>query len=425
MSIGRKRWRSRISNPSSAVTPLLDPFDNTDALPIHRPVTAIEVGELIRSHPAIYPRGGGTHTHIGGLPAKPGIVLDLTAMNRIIDYPARDMTVTLQAGASLGQLGQLLQSENQWLPIDVPNPDAATVGGSMAVNANGPRRLAQGTWRDAVIGIRFVSDDGIESKGGGRVVKNVAGYDLMKLHTGALGTLGVITEVTLKVKPRPEASSFVVFGVPSSAVGPTLDRLHASISRPVALELLNRAAAKRLGVPLPDAEPWIIACGFEEKAATVAWQIAALKDESKGSPLRDLAVIEGEMAAKLWLALTELQAGGHDFSTLKFNTRPSAVAGLALRADAGDSRAVIHAHAGNGIVFVHVPNEAAPNRLSNLVADLLSDRREDNVQILRCPGAWKSRLPVWGRDRGDRKLMATVRAALDPRGIFNPGRVAW
>ena len=396
-----------------------------DSLPVHGPSTAYEVGELVRAHPAVYPRGGGTHSHIGGTPTKPGIVLDTTALNRIIDYPARDMTVTLQAGCTLAQLQQLLKTENQWLPIDVPNPDAATVGGSIAVNANGPRRLAQGTWRDGVIGIRFVSDEGIESKGGGRVVKNVAGYDLMKLHTGALGTLGIITEVTLKVKPRPEASSFVVFGVPTSAVAPTLDRLHASASRPVAIELLNRAAVKRLGVTLPDSEPWLIACGFEEKTATVAWQIDTLKTESKGSPLRDLTVVDGDTAAKLWIGLTTLQSGGENFSTLKFNTRPSGVAALGLKADAADSRAVVHAHAGNGIVFAHLWNDPKPDRLAAIVRDLLSDRREDNLQILRCPSEWKAALPVWGRDGGDRQLMATIRATLDPRGVFNPGRVSW
>ena len=394
-------------------------------MPVHRPATAIELGELVRANAAVYPRGGGTHSHIGGAPTQPGIVIDMTAMNRVIDYPARDMTVTLQAGTTLAELQKLLKTENQWLPIDVPNPESATVGGSMAVNANGPRRLAQGTWRDAVIGIRFVSDEGIESKGGGRVVKNVAGYDLMKLHIGALGTLGVITEVTLKVKPRPEVSSFVVFGVPTSAVAPTLDRLHASNSRPVAIELLNRAAVKKLGAALPDAEPWLIACGFEEKAATVAWQIATLKEESKGTPLRDLAMIEGEAASKLWIALTALQSGGDEFSTVKFNTRPSAIAALAVKADATHSQAVIHTHAGNGIAFVHIPNDPKPDRLALILQELSSDRKKDNLQILRCPPAWKAALPVWGHDRGDRKLMDTLRATLDPRRVFNPGRVTW
>ena len=193
----------------------------------------------------------------------------------------------------------------------------------------------------------------------------------------------------------------------------------------MAIELLNRAAVKKLGIALPDGEPWLIACGFEEKSSTVAWQIETLKAESKGTPLRDLAVIESEQAEKLWTNLTALQTGGGGFSTLKFNTRPSAVAALALKADAAHSQAIVHAHAGNGIVFAHIPDEPKPDRLAAIVQDLLSDRREDNLQIVRCPSPWKVGMPIWGRDRGGRKLMATVRATLDPRGIFNPGRVTW
>ncbi len=400
-----------------------------ESLSVRRPAHALELGDLVRGAAAeghaLYPRGGRTHSGIGLVPTKTGFAVDLTGMNAVVDYPARDMTVTLQAGATLAQLAALLKTEKQWLPIDGANPEAATVGGALATNSNGPRRLTQGTWRDAVLGIHFVTDEGVEVKGGGRVVKNVAGYDLMKLHAGALGTLGIITEVTLKVKPMPEASAFVVFGVPASAVAPTLDRIHASLSRPVAVELLNRAAVKAIGVALPDSEPWLIACGFEEKAATVAWQIETLKGECAGTPLRDLTVIRDADAAKLWTGLTALQSGREGSSTLKFNTRPSAVAALALKADAAHSQAVVHAHAGNGIAFVHIPDEAKPDRLSAILGELLGPAREDNVQILRCPSAWKAVLPVWGIDRGDRALMGRIRATLDPKGLFNPGRVPW
>ena len=326
------------SPPRDPAVPDALTLDSFGPLPVRRPADSVELADLVRDAAAagqgLYPRGGGTHSSLGLVPTKPGLALDLTALNRVIDYPARDMTVTLQAGATLAQLRDLLKAENQWLPLDVPNPEAATVGGAMAANASGPRRLTQGTWRDAVLGVRFVTDEGIEVKGGGRVVKNVAGYDLMKLHVGALGTLGILTEVTLKVKPIPEASAFVVFGVPAAAVAPTLDRLHASAGRPVAVELLNRAAAKALGVPLPDAEPWLIACGFEEKAVTVDWQIETLKGEAVGAPLRDLTVVRDGAAAALWTTLTALQTGRADSSTLKFNVRPSAVAALALKASA-------------------------------------------------------------------------------------------
>ena len=136
-------------------------------------------------------------------PARPGIALSTTALNQVIDYPARDLTITVQAGITMKELQATLAKENQWLPIDIP--ETATIGGAIACDVSGPRRYGYGTLRDYVIGITVVNDRGEETHAGGRVVKNVAGYDFMKLHTGALGTLGVITQVTLKVKPKPEA----------------------------------------------------------------------------------------------------------------------------------------------------------------------------------------------------------------------------
>src|SRR6202030_783750 len=120
-------------------------------------------------------------------------------------------TITVQAGITLGRLQDLLATENQRLPVDVPHPDRATLGGALAVNASGPRRPGFGPLRDYVIGITTVNDEGQETKAGGRVVKNVAGYDLCKLHIGALGTLGILTQVTLKVLPRPETQALLTF----------------------------------------------------------------------------------------------------------------------------------------------------------------------------------------------------------------------
>ncbi len=127
----------------------------------------------------------------------------------MIDYPARDMTVTVQAGITLAALQKLLATEKQRLPVDVPRADRATLGGVLAANVSGPRRFGFGTLRDYVIGITTINDEGQETKAGGRVVKNVAGYDLCKLHIGALGTLGIISQVTLKVRPMPEATTLL------------------------------------------------------------------------------------------------------------------------------------------------------------------------------------------------------------------------
>ena len=216
-------------------------LDGLGPIPIRRPETVTELGELVREavrdEKALYPFGGRTKLDFGLPPTKPGFAVDCRAFNTIIDYPARDLTITVGAGVTIAALQKALAVEGQRLPIDIPNPDESTLAGAIATNTSGPRRFLRGTLRDAVIGISFLTDAGVEVKGGGRVVKNVAGYDLMKLQIGALGTLGILTQVTLKVTPKPEDQAFVVFGINAASIGPTLDRLHNSASRPAAIEV--------------------------------------------------------------------------------------------------------------------------------------------------------------------------------------------
>jgi len=164
-----------------------------------------ELTELIRragrESTPLYPVGGGTSLNFGLPPKQPGWQVELTGLSQIVDYPAADMTITVGAGIRISELQTVLRQQQQQLPLDVPQADQATLGGVLATNFSGPRRLGYGTARDYVIGIRAVDGRGTPFAGGGRVVKNVAGYDFCKLLIGSLGTLGVITEVTLKLKP--------------------------------------------------------------------------------------------------------------------------------------------------------------------------------------------------------------------------------
>lgn len=149
------------------------------------------------------------------------------------------MTITVQAGITLQTLREVLRVERQRLPIDIPLPDQATFGGAIAANASGSRRFGLGTLRDYIIGISAVNDEGREVKGGGRVVKNVAGYDFMKLFTGSFGTLGIISQVTLKLKPEPEALALMIIPASLAQVATFLDSLTKSRTRPVTVDLLD------------------------------------------------------------------------------------------------------------------------------------------------------------------------------------------
>lgn len=389
-------------------------IDGFGPLPVRRPNGVSELCELVRearaNKQAVYPVGGRTTLDLGMVPTKPGFAVDTRGLNAVIEHAARDMTITVQAGITLAELAKALAAENQWLPIDVPNPETATLGGAVAANISGPRRLGHGTFRDYILGISVVTDDGVEVKGGGRVVKNVAGYDLMKLHTGALGTLGVITQVTLKVKPRPEATVVASFSVSASAVGPTLDRLHASESRPMAIDVTNAS------------DPWVIACGFEEKAGTVDWQVRTLEKELGGSPARGFRV-ERATTASLFDTFIAAQQPRDEHVTLKVTITPSGLAAV-LGTTVAHSQAIVHAHVGSGIVWVHLPTELGVERVSSAIAELTKlTTHNGNVTVRRCPPAWKAVLPVWGKDRGDRELMRTIKRTLDPDDVFNPGRL--
>src|SRR3569833_3214879 len=178
------------------------------------PATQSELADVIQhahaSSTPIYPIGGGTTEGFGAVPKRAGWGRSLSQLNGIVDYAARDMTITVESGITMQAIADVLSAERQRLPIDTADAWGATLGGVIAANANGPRRFGCGTIRDYVIGISAVDGRGTAFKAGGRVVKNVAGYDFCKLLTGSLGTLGVITQVTLRLKPKAEANALAV-----------------------------------------------------------------------------------------------------------------------------------------------------------------------------------------------------------------------
>lgn len=375
----------------------------------------------------IYPLGGRTLLGLG-LPARSlGIGLSSVQLDRVIDYPSRDMTITVQAGISLTKLQEILRAQAQRLPVDVPRPDRATLGGTVACNISGPRRYAYGTLRDYVIGIRVVDGDGNETKAGGRVVKNVAGYDLCKLYTGSLGTLGIVTQVTLKLRPVPEATALAWIKLENlEAVCELLDRLVTSRMRPTCIELLNAAAAEQIAEQIDSAlpaRPWILLVGFEDNAGAVAWQRQQLEPEVAN--LRSwLEWFEAERAAQLWDALVEFQALEPGELTFKANFLSSGTVRFLDAAQRQAAQWAIQVHAGNGIAYGHALPGADPDAVRSSVARLCRAAVElrGNLIVRRCPTEWKSILAVWGEPREEFWLMKALKDNLDSQGILNPGR---
>jgi glycolate oxidase FAD binding subunit len=364
---------------------------------------------------AIYPQGGRTALDYGGIPRRPGVAVDVTGLNRVVDYPAADMTITVEAGITLDALSKVLDAEGQRLEIDAPQGDRATLGGVFATNATGPRRYGCGRPRDQILGVGFVTADGNLVKGGGRVVKNVAGYDFPRLLTGSLGTLGVISFATVKVRPKPEATAIVLATYANfDTVADDLDRLNTSSTRPVALELLNESAARHLGFKT---EGWTLAVGYEANAASVAWQVDRAAVELAG----EVEALIQEHAASAWGSLREFPAWPEARVSVVVGVRPSEVTRLAQAVDPG--LWALQAHAGNGIVRC----QATVDDLDAIETDVhrlraLAEGLGGYLVVARCPTGRKEALNVWGNPRPDWAWSERVKAALDPSGVMNPGR---
>jgi glycolate oxidase FAD binding subunit len=405
-------------------------IDDGAPLTVLRPGSTAELGDLVRraaaENQALYTVGGRTLLGVGLPPEHPGWAIDTRGLAAVIDYPARDMTITVQAGITLAQLQRTLAAENQRLPVDVPGPESATLGGALAVNVSGPRRYGYGTLRDYLIGITTVNDEGQEVKAGGRVVKNVAGYDLCKLHIGALGTLGILTQVTLKLRPRPEAQAVVAFGCDTPRLGTVLDLIHQTRTRPVCIDLLNSRAAHAVtaqGIALPVA-PWVVIVGFEGSTLAVHWQVQQLLVEVAPAGIGGVEARAASAAEPLWQALVELTGWPAALLSFKANLLPGAVVDFCRAADELADGLLLHAHAGSGIVRGHAGSDLTLERAQAMLKGL-SERAVaagGNLVLPRCPAQWKRLLPVWGVPRGDLGLMRQVKQHLDPRRLFNPGR---
>ncbi|MES2790624.1 MAG: FAD-binding oxidoreductase [Planctomycetota bacterium] len=396
------------------------------------PATQTELARYMADNAAtrqrvIYPVGGRTALHYGCPAVEPGIAVSTAKLTNVIDYPARDMTVTVEAGIRIEALNELLKQERQRLPIDVPQAHRATLGGIIACNAGGARRYGLGTLRDYIIGISAIDAAGTVYKAGGRVVKNVAGYDLCKVLNGALGTLGLVTQVTIKLRPIPEATRWLWASFSSfKDIETVLERLLLSATRPIAMEVLDVSAAAQIAAEarttLPANGP-VLGLAFEGSAREVAWQIDTLQTELQPLGPRQLVVTPDAEADTLWNALTEFEVTAEEPLTFKANLVPSRT--MEFMELAAREQISVQAHAGNGIVIGHLPDRITT---AQAAAALLTPLRRfvrqyhGNIVIVNSPDAWKQEIPTWGEPEPSWPLMQNLKNQLDPQDILNRGR---
>ena len=388
---------------------------------VERPETPDAVAAILRwaadAGQAAIPWGAGTKQGLGNVPRAYDLALDLTALDQVLEYEAADLVITAQAGISLAALQARLREAGQFLALDPPYADRATLGGTLAANASGPSRLLYGTARDLVLGLRVALPNGELVKSGGKVVKNVVGYDLNKMHVGALGTLGVIVEVTLKVHPLPAAQATVAASFPTlQAAHETAGKLFRSVLYPRAVELVRAPMSG-----LPGDGPWHVLTWCSGAAATVDRQARDASSWCREAGASAVERLEGDGHAALWRAVSDFGCGGEGRCLLKLTCLPTDVAALveAVNRQVGAPPEIV-AHAGNGIVYASLPADTSSSVLQSVTQEATS--RGGAAVVDHAPLEVKRQIDVWGPTRGDFSLMQSLKREFDPKSTLNPGR---
>lgn len=389
----------------------------------HTPDTQAELASLMQEAyqqaTPVYPLGGQTALDYG-IPAElDGIGLSTKSLRQVIDYPARDTTITVEAGMTFAELKQILAAEGQCLPWDVPHADQATLGGIVATNTNGPRRYKHGTVRDAIIGISAVDGRGVPFKAGGRVVKNVAGYDFCKLLTGSLGTLATITQLTFKLIPIPEESRWVIVDVSDlETVETLLAALVTSNTYPAAIELLA-------GPQWNQTHKYRIAVAIEGTGEEVDFMEQQFQQEWEGQT--KIEVLRDGPAGEFLQRATDFPANKEGSVTLKASVVPSKVTELVHKAEELDPQANVVSHAGDGIVFLQL-NLDDLDTLTQAMRSLRTTASEAQGNLV----VWGHRIELpaepalyWGSLGNDLPTMQKVKQTFDPKGLLNPRRFVY
>ncbi|HZO80470.1 MAG TPA: FAD-binding oxidoreductase [Candidatus Binataceae bacterium] len=384
---------------------------------IVEPRDADEVAEVVRvceaERIALAPLGAArTLAEIRRAPVALGV--SLARMNRIVTYEPEDMTVTVEAGIALGALNARLAAHGQRLPLDPPDPQAAAVGALLGAAHSGPLRLSEGTPRDLLIGVRFVGHSGRLVHGGGRVVKNVAGYDLMKVMTGSFGTLGIIHEATFKVRPLPEDYTTGLTAFKSTAAAFAAAAALNDALPLVHLEVLSPAPAARFGY----AGAFLTLTGFAGNPSEIAYQRGRIAELASGAEF-----IEGARANENYELLRDLELaptpGGAAAMVARLATPPAELA-RCVEACAAEFRA----HAGSGVAEIFVGGDLSPAEARKALARWRAAAHavRGNLRLLAAAPALRAHLDFFDEPpAGALGLMRRMKTVFDPAGIFNPG----
>ena len=384
---------------------------------------------------ATAPWGGGTRMALGNTIRRLDLVTDLSGLDRVVQHTPGDLTVTVEAGVTLARLQATLREHSQFLSLDPPLPQRATVGGTLATAVSGPAKWQYMSPRDAVIGMKVVNADGTVTKSGGQVVKNVSGYDMSRLHVGGLGTLGIIAEASFKLTPTPKQEATLLASYPS-----TSDCLKASLEIfgshivPLGLATLDSAVNERAGAASVD-DARLLAVRLAGRPMTLDRQLRDSTAICRDAGAAAVERLDDDAAASLWRRVSDF---GWDERTaptigcrasLVPSALPEVVADLEQIGTSLGLTPAIVCHPAHGTVLAHwfaQDNGVGTGGLAAMLSAVGDTVRAaaGHMVIERCPAEVKAGLDVFG-DIGDSlPIMKNLKEQYDHGNILNPGRYA-
>ncbi|WP_101842742.1 FAD-binding oxidoreductase [Halobacillus sp. Marseille-P3879] len=428
-TMGANEVPQRQGNGSSVS--LADAFGNRGAV-VLTPKSEEEIAEILQKAnqegKSVSVEAGGSKRGYGGTKEHYDYTLSMAEYKGVVEHKVGDMTVTVRAGTTISELQDFLQEHNQMISIHPNWPDQATIGGVIAANESGPKRLKYGSARDLVIGLRVVYPDGKIIRTGAKVVKNVAGYDMNKLFVGAMGTLGVITEVTMKLRPTPKYESLVQVSAPEEKLLDLKElavSIQDSIIEPVSLELLNPTLSKKM----MNREAYTLLIAFEDVEKSCRYQEEwVYKHIPKGA---DVEVIHQQEARNFWQTFKDLApsslvepASGATRAVVKIGSKNMDVYEIMKEALDIDAPVRIEAHGGLGHGISYYILSGSEQEVISAIRHLrkAAEEKKGYAIVKHLPYHLRNQVDVWGKKTSYFFLFEGIKRTIDPKNTLNHQR---
>ena len=409
------------------------------------PKTIQEVSKVVaqanQQRLTIVPRGNGTKMGMGGIPKKIDIILSTSRLNRIMDSDCENLTLSAESGMTLNEVQKSLAKvgKGYFLPLDPPFTEKATLGGIVATNSSGPKRLLYGTARDMIIGTKAVFPNGDIVVSGGKTVKNVSGYDMCKLLIGSYGTLGILCEMTFKLLPLPEKEATLLLSFARLGEADGFAReVRSSQLIPSSIETLNALAVQKMrySMSMPPNGKYLVAIGLEGVAESIDRQIAEMSEMGRKHGFLEAVTLDSEKHQAFWVSIRDFSQGLTEnypnLISLKSNfliSKSDEMLGSyeMIARELGIECAFI-CHSGNGILYSNIlPGKKFRSKVESfieLIEKMTAEaaKNEGNLIIESSPLLIKKKVEVWGQSRSDYQVVRRLKEQIDPAGILNRGR---